>query len=168
MQAVVSEGLINKTELVRDIIKPTRRRKRFFNYIVDVIFFYTIMFALGIILGGLSLLTDQNLFENTLPFLDNLIGIVFFMAYYITFESIFGKTIGKMATNTKVVRMDGSKPTLQNIIGRSFARLIPFDAFTFLSKDPRGWHDSLSNTMVVDDISLYSIEKPKEKTEESF
>jgi uncharacterized RDD family membrane protein YckC len=168
MQAVVSDGLINKTELVKDIIKPTRRGKRFLNYLLDVIFFYTIIFAFGIILGGLSLLTGKNLFENSMPLLDNFIGITLFMAYYITFESIFGKTIGKMATNTKVVRMDGSKPTLQNIIGRSFARLIPFDAFTFLSKNPRGWHDSLTNTIVIDDISLYSIEKPKEMTEESF
>jgi hypothetical protein len=33
---------------------------------------------------------------------------------------------------------------------------------------PVGWHDSLTNTLVVDDISLYNIDKTEQKLEESY
>jgi uncharacterized RDD family membrane protein YckC len=172
MHTTLSEGLINKNELVRAIIKPARRRKRFFNALLDTVIFYIIFAAITTI--WTSMLVTSGDINNPLAIINMmtyLYMVVFaiYLGYYIFFEYKFGKTIGKMATNTKVVRKDGTKPTLTNIIGRSFARFIPFEAFSMIGSHlPVGWHDSLSGTMVVDDIALYNIEPKKEQTEESF
>jgi uncharacterized RDD family membrane protein YckC len=172
MQTTLSEGLINKNELVRAIIKPTRRRKRFFNVLLDTIIFYVIFAAISTIWSSILVtsgdITNPAAVMNMAIYL-NMAVFAIYLGYYIFFEYKFGKTIGKMATNTKVVRKDGTKPTLTNIIGRTFARFIPFEIFSMIGSHlPVGWHDSLSGTMVVDDIALYNIEQKKEQTEESF
>jgi uncharacterized RDD family membrane protein YckC len=71
------------------------------------------------------------------------------LGYYIVLEGAFGRTIGKFITGTRVVRFDGYKPHLPQIIGRTFARFIPFEPFSFLGGSGSGWHDSLSGTRVV-------------------
>ena len=70
--------------------------------------------------------------------------------YYFIFESVSHRTLGKYVTNTKVVMQNGDEPSPRAILLRSLCRLIPFDAFSFLGRDGKGWHDSLSNTYVVD------------------
>ncbi|WP_349663302.1 RDD family protein [Cellulophaga lytica] len=47
-------------------------------------------------------------------------------------EIKFQKTIGKFVTKTKVVKMNGEKPTDGDIMTRTFCRLIPFDRLSFL------------------------------------
>ena len=69
---------------------------------------------------------------------------VVWLFYYIIFESIFLQTLGKLH-NDSYVRFKGNR--LSAIAVRSLCRLIPFDAFSFLGE--KGWHDSLSNTEVV-------------------
>jgi uncharacterized RDD family membrane protein YckC len=49
-----------------------------------------------------------------------------------------------------VVRFDGNKPNVPQIIGRTFARFIPFEPFSVaFGSSNNGWHDSLSGTRVV-------------------
>jgi uncharacterized RDD family membrane protein YckC len=69
--------------------------------------------------------------------------------YYSITESLFSRTIGKLITKTIVVDINGEKPASGIIIKRSFCRLIPFNHFSFLGGNTRGWHDSISNTYVV-------------------
>lgn len=78
-------------------------------------------------------------------------GLFVFLGYAIVSEALFQRTLGKMITGTCVVRADGTKPTFGQIVGRSFARFIPFEAFSFLGGKgfPVGWHDSLSGTRVI-------------------
>lgn len=172
MQTTLSEGLINKNELVKSIIKPTRRRKRFLNALIDTVIFYIILTAITTIWSSMLVasgdVTNTTAVFNMIIYL-YMVVFAIYLGYYIFFEYKFGKTIGKMATNTKVVRRDGTKPTLTNIVGRTFARFIPVEFLSLLFNHlPQGWHDTLSGTMVVDDIALYNIEKSKEKAEESF
>jgi hypothetical protein len=55
-----------------------------------------------------------------------------------------------MIFNNKVVSIvTGEKPKRWQIIVRFFCRMIPFDVFSFISVKPRGWHDSISKTMIV-------------------
>lgn len=61
-----------------------------------------------------------------------------------------GRSIGKYFTKTKVVMEDGSVPKTTDIILRTLCRLIPFNAFSFFNDEARGWHDSMSDTYVVD------------------
>jgi uncharacterized RDD family membrane protein YckC len=72
------------------------------------------------------------------------------VGYYVLFESAFGWTLGKLITGTRVIRVDGSKPNVGQIIGRSFARFVPFEPFSVLfGRSNSGWHDSWSGTRVV-------------------
>jgi uncharacterized RDD family membrane protein YckC len=119
------------------VFAPAGIWKRLFNHILDsifsTIFVVLVTFILFFIIPGIGLL-----------------GIFIYVAYYLITELLWGKTIAKFITGTKVVMADGSKPPFKNILGRSFARLIPFEQFSFLfGKYPVGWHDQLSGTIVV-------------------
>jgi uncharacterized RDD family membrane protein YckC len=43
------------------------------------------------------------------------------------------------------------KPSVWQILGRTVSRFIPFEAFTFLTNDKRGLHDTLTETYVIKD-----------------
>lgn len=118
---------------------------RFGHNLIDTIGFYFIVFLHALILDEwLGIMPEGG---------SNWFGIYFFFLYvmfHALFEYYFGKTPGKFLTKTKVVKMDGSKPTFINILGRNTARLIPFDPISYLFSD-RGWHDQISDTYVVMD-----------------
>jgi|GEM_PF-5731169 len=70
--------------------------------------------------------------------------------YFLICESVWGKTIGKLATGTKVVDYTGLKPSFGRVFLRTICRFIPFDNISFLFRSyPRGWHDKISGTLVV-------------------
>ena len=48
-----------------------------------------------------------------------------------------------------VPTIEGRTPRFPQILGRSLARLIPFEAFSFFGALGVGWHDSFSNTRVI-------------------
>ncbi len=79
------------------------------------------------------------------------LGLILMFAYFILFETVWGKSPAKFITRTKVVNEDGSKPTASTIALRTLCRLIPFDFVSFFSSNPRGWHDKLSKTIVIND-----------------
>jgi ABC-type lipoprotein export system ATPase subunit len=73
------------------------------------------------------------------------------ISYYLFFEGFFSRTPGKMLMNIKVVcKNDGSVPGFKTIFYRTLSRYIPFDAFSFLSPKPEGWHDAITDTVVAD------------------
>ena len=77
------------------------------------------------------------------------IGVVpIFWGYYILTEHFFGKTLGKILTGTRVVNKLGNRPTFGQIVGRTLARSIPFEYFSYLAT-PEGLHDQISGTRVV-------------------
>jgi len=126
-------------------IEPTRSDKRLLNYVLDLVGIYAFAFSLGLLLaviGESQIIDDAN---------ESLLGIGIFVSYYVFFEVIWQKTPGKWITKTKVVMHDGSKPSFGNVVGRSFARLIPFEPFSFFGRNPIGWHDKLSKTLVIND-----------------
>ncbi len=81
-----------------------------------------------------------------------MLEILFFLlylAYCILLEGVFYRTIGKFITGTIVLSTKTyEKPSFGQIFRRSFSRLIPFEALSFISEKPWGWHDSISDTMV--------------------
>ncbi|MGL5889904.1 MAG: RDD family protein, partial [Bacteroidia bacterium] len=124
---------------------------RFFNYFSD--FFLTVM-LLGRIFQ--QLLGFVSFFGNNKPGFvysgpsDLSIFIIFTsiqLAYYLLSDAVFKVTPGKAFTGTFVVDANGNPATTKQLIGRCFARLIPFDALSFLART--GWHDSVSGTTVV-------------------
>ena len=80
---------------------------------------------------------------------ERLFGIGTMLTYYIGFEGLFGWTPGKLATGTRVISTrDGEAATIKQVLGRSFARFVPFEPFSFFSSTG-GWHDNWSATAVV-------------------
>lgn len=139
------------TELLNSPIAmtPASTGQRFVNYLVDLISFYAISFGLGISLGLVAAITGN---ESLLGLLEGpsatLMGVLVMLSYYFVMESMTGRTMGKIATRTRVVMQDGSKLTTTAALQRTFSRIIPFDAFSFLGGDP-GWHDRIAKTRVV-------------------
>lgn len=125
---------------------PAGKWRRFFNLLIDYIGFT----ILGALVGFMTAMIWGHAgvqFINSLP--DFVVGAPIVLTYYIVLEALFGRTLGKLITGTKVVGEDGNSASFGQIIGRSLSRLIPFEAFSFLGATGRGWHDSLAKTYVV-------------------
>lgn len=125
--------------------EPASAWLRFANMIIDYLAYIGLIFVFGIIMYLIFGEQVDAIFDNIPEFL---FGLPFYLGYYLVMESTTNRTIGKLITGTKVVNEEGYKPTFKQILGRTFSRLIPFEAFTFLG-DPVGWHDSLPKTYVV-------------------
>jgi len=127
--------------------------QRLANLFVDIIVFYLLLVilsaVLGIVLGLLGGMELVNSVVNSSAF--NLYAYGIYLLYFIIFEYFLQKTVGKYLSKTRVVNIHGEKPKLSQIIGRSFARFIPFDAFSYLGSTGRGWHDTLPELYVVDE-----------------
>ena len=131
-------GVVGQEEEKKDEIKTASKGKRFFNYTIDMFFCVFLFFVISIYFNIHDELVAQILF------------IVIFILYYVLFETITGRTIGKYITRTKVIAADGGKSTVYNILIRNLCRLIPFEQLTFLGPRTIGLHDIFSNTLVVD------------------
>lgn len=131
--------------------------KRFLNLIIDNILIQIMSTVGGVVIGALyaslkiasnSPITPTNQFR--LQMFSMAIGMILTLCYFVFTEVVFQRTPAKYLTGTRVVTADGGRPSVGQIVGRSFARFIPFEAFSFLvGKNPVGWHDSLSGTRVV-------------------
>jgi uncharacterized RDD family membrane protein YckC len=115
---------------------------RFLNNLIDSFVLYAVFYAL---------IYSFRLFLGiSLPsWVANILFYALYIGFYVFFESALQRTPGKYLTKTKVVTTSGGVPSFAQIVGRSFARFIPFDAFSFLGSSSSGWHDTLSKTCVV-------------------
>ncbi len=149
-QAVPSDTLSNSNiEMIKPAITGqvllASQGQRFGNYILDILFIYILAFIVGIIfalIGHSEVLLRIN---------NYILGAILFLIYYVPQEAYSGRTLGKLITKTKAVNEDGSEISLGQAVGRTLCRFIPFEAFSFLGGKgrPRGWHDKLSNTVVI-------------------
>lgn len=123
-------------------MQETKKKKRLINFIIDKIILVALLlisFNIGIVTGYESLFKALGMF-------------IFFAGYYIGMEFMFGKTVGKYFTKSKVVNKDGSKIDLRTTIIRNLCRWIPFEPFSILlGYDAKAWHDLISKTRVVDE-----------------
>lgn len=140
-------------ELEQEIyLEPASQGARFANYIIDLIFFYAFMFALGALLGVILYSQDATMEYESDSFSDSvleyLIAVLLIVIYYTLLEGLTkGRTIGKMITGTVAVKEDGSPLTVKEAFLRSLCRIIPFEPFSGLGARP--WHDSITKTFVV-------------------
>ncbi|MBF4514854.1 RDD family protein [Flavobacterium sp. ANB] len=136
----------------------TSDRDRFVNCILDFIFIVVAMFVftlLIIIIGNILQFSIYRIWTEIAISL-GIPGfyLSFSMFYYLVLEWLLGRSIGKFITGSTVVNKNGLKPGFGEICIRTLCRLIPFDALSFLGKSGRIWHDSLSNTYVVEKKAL--------------
>lgn len=133
---------------------PTSAGKRFINYLVDIIIVLVLM------AGYVRLFANggDKMFDESSALSFYFYQIPFLLIYYTVLESVFYTTAGKCLTNTIVVNEYAERPGFMQVVGRSFSRLIPLEAFSFLGSG-RGWHDSLTNSYVVDSIDRDELNK---------
>jgi uncharacterized RDD family membrane protein YckC len=113
---------------------------RLLNLVIDAIVIGLLRYGLGVALA----LTGGRA-EGLSP---KLIGLGITLAYYLLCEAMLGRTVGKLLTGTRVVTADGGQPRFAQILGRTAARFVPFEAFSFLGSTS-GWHDRWSGTRVI-------------------
>jgi uncharacterized RDD family membrane protein YckC len=66
---------------------------------------------------------------------------------YVVCEALFGRTLGKVLSRSRVVMDSGERPPLGAILLRTLVRIVPFEPFSMFSG--HGWHDRWSGTQVV-------------------
>lgn len=138
-EAEITGSLIN--------LQVANKGKRFVNNLLDGIFAYSFMkfiISIIVIFSPDVIKSFENNQEVQLIFI-----LISTIAYYLLFEGISGRTMGKLFTQTKVVDSEGKKPDFSTILLRTFCRFIPLNALSFLFAT-KGWHDALSKTSVVD------------------
>jgi len=132
-------------------IKSASQTKRLLNWIIDgliITFIWMILFiAIAKLLISSGLLDSMEIEKKyDLSFT---IFIVIFL-YYLISETLFKTTVGKLLTRTSLTQFNGEEVRFRHILTRTICRFIPFEQLSFLAKKPLGWHDSLSETRVVD------------------
>ncbi|MCC9609039.1 RDD family protein [Blastopirellula sp. JC732] len=141
-------------EPVREVVGAPQGR-RLANLIVDIICINVIVQICAFILGicvGIYAVVSQNekileIFDSPLMFF---FGLFINFSYYFLMEGLFGRTLGKLASGTKVVNEQGFPPSWGQVLGRTACRFIPFEPFSFFGDaPPRGWHDKIPKTYVV-------------------
>lgn len=127
------------------LLGSATKSQRLLNLVIDYVAVLILSFVIGV---GWALVTSTAL-HSEFPLFDQLFGMALMLCFYVSLEASTGRTPGKLLTGTKVVREDGRPPSFGQIVGRSFARFVPFEAFSFLGASDTGWHDRWSGTKVV-------------------
>ncbi|HRH98415.1 MAG TPA: RDD family protein [Prosthecobacter sp.] len=131
------------------------RSKRFLDYLIDRLVVVGIICAIAKFTGysrhvifGHGGVTFLNGTQTMADF--GYTYLAGFLLYYTCFEGLFGRSVGKWITGTKVVGVAGTSLSFPKAALRSLCRLVPFEPFSFLGADATGWHDKWTCTRVVD------------------
>ena len=147
-----------ETQQERLALEPAGRWRRLFNLLIDyfgtklLVLAITIPVMLCALLLGKDPLSMSMAYASLPKWVSVAIGLTNIIVYYLVSESLFGATLGKLITGTRVVDERGGRPTLGQIVGRTLCRFIPFEPFSVLfatDGQVRGWHDRIPRTYVV-------------------
>ena len=139
-----------------DILDYATRIKRLINFMIDTLIIIIIWFAtISMIIKWLYDTGLINWIEGKTYDL-NFTIIPYILFYYLILEGFFKTSIGKLITRTKIIRMNGDKIKFSDAVIRTIFRFIPLEQLSYLSSFPVGWHDSISNTRVINTNSKKS------------
>lgn len=125
--------------------EPASATRRFWTFVADLVAIrigvLAVEIAYGVYYGleALKLVNDVQWWG---------IYITFYVIYYFVLELLFGKTLGKVLTGTRVVTLGGQALSTPTAVLRTLCRLLPLEPMSF-SLGETWWHDSLSRTQVV-------------------
>ncbi|MBX7053135.1 MAG: RDD family protein [Flavobacteriales bacterium] len=143
----------NYTSQALDIEQPvysdSSKGKRFGGFLIDYVARIAITFVIVLIFPIAATNDDTITFGFNTSLAEIALDYFIVVLYYWILEATTQQTIGKMILGMRIIKEDGSAPTALNVLGRSFCRLIPFDALSLLIGD-RAWHDSIPGIRVVD------------------
>jgi hypothetical protein len=135
------EKQVQKVDLQEyDMVAFTSAGHRFVHYLFDW------LFLLPIWSFALQYMTFETYGAEAMQLAVQLVFATSYLLYCFLSEAIFKQTMGKIVTRSCVVS-DGVELSTGRVFRRTMARLIPFDAFSFLFGAK--WHDRASHTAVV-------------------
>ena len=123
--------------------------RRLTNYLIDWWCLVVLASLLAAIAASALDRDIDTLFDDSNLYLLNVVAVAASVLYYVSCESLAGRTLGKLITGTRLVTVSGGRPTFGQILLRTVIRLIPLEAISFLGKSPVGLHDRWSGTRVV-------------------
>ncbi len=151
----------NTFHITEDVLAS--KNVRFVNHLIDLIPQYAVMYAISYSFFYIGEFTGNYTLNNYWAEMsvaeDYFYAYILLFLYFFFMESYTSRTIGKYVTKTMVVMTNGQEPTNQDIAKRSLCRMIPFDILSFLGTNGKGWHDSISNTYVVDIEKFEALKK---------
>jgi uncharacterized RDD family membrane protein YckC len=145
-----STNIIENTQ--SQLLNTATQGQRFINYLIDSIAYLFIALLMGFIIGFVMgmLNVGDYLDHPSADLYAQLLSYVLMFFFYFLWENHTQKTPGKYVTKTRTVTKDGLRPDTRTILIRTLCRFIPFDNLSFLiGKNPIGWHDRLSKTIVI-------------------
>lgn len=142
-------------KVTEDIV--AKMEQRFINWLLDIVVQTLIFIVLFGIVSSISISHGNKELPHYLLY--NGIGqytavSVISLVYYISMETLFSRTLGKLVTQTIVVNENGERPSHSVVLTRTLCRLVPMYGIFFLFSPQRGLHDLISNTYVVDKNKL--------------
>ncbi len=121
-----------------------KRGTRFVHYIIDAILMVLIFSPILMTFLRKFVIGIQYKIGEELTIY--LVALVSGLLYYGIFEGFFRTTPAKYITDSAVAGYVSEKVNGSQILGRTFSRKIPFEAFSFFGE--LGWHDQLTETVV--------------------
>jgi uncharacterized RDD family membrane protein YckC len=106
------------------------------------------------LLKGMHLLPSSELTEMVSSVVAISLGAVLVVAYYVGFWLAAGQTPGKRIMGVRIVRRDGQRVVLGNVVrrfvsyGLSFFLCLGF-LWILVDNQRQAWHDSLGGTIVI-------------------
>jgi uncharacterized RDD family membrane protein YckC len=153
MEENKNEDLLQDDILTRNVKATTGQR--FGNYIIDVICFYALAIAFGVIWAIVDPKTIESYSNDDTPgfnILDRLLSLLVYGLIMGVIEGFMkGKTIGKLITGTRAVNLDGSPISFQTAMLRGLCRAVPFNQLSALGSPSNPWHDRWTKTEVIDE-----------------
>ncbi|MFL5765839.1 MAG: RDD family protein [Bacteroidia bacterium] len=122
---------------------------RFGHFLLDRVFYSICVFLMaagvGVILG---LSGNAGAIDSTNETIINVMEfLIIYPFYYLIMEAATQASLAKLVLGRVVVNEYGEKPTFSQILGRSYARIVPFEPFSCFGNT--GWHDDWSKTFVL-------------------
>lgn len=139
-------------------IEAAGRWRRCFNLVIDyaVLKLFWTLVAVLLLIWHASRGEDPGQaatrYAHASPWFVYLYALTTYVAYYLLMEGLFGFTIGKLVTGTRVVDEQGRRPIWRQVLLRTAMRFVPFEplsAFGEKGSEPRPWHDTVPKTRVV-------------------
>ena len=155
-----SDAALVDTTVLWDV-EAAGKWRRFFNFVIDTLMVYGIFAVVGVAAVVFGFEQVIAWIESISRITDILLTAAVRFLYYTLIEGMFGFSIGKLITNTRVVDESGNRLSFGRTALRSLCRHIPFEPFSLLFSDSdvrRAWHDSLAKSYV---IVRGSVAKPR-------
>lgn len=128
--------------------------KRLVNFLFDLFGYYIVIYFFAILYfwsNRAAVIEEVGEPNGSLEFIFLILYFFSYFFYYSIIELITGgRSLGKLITGTKAVNLDGSKMSVGTIFKRNIIRMVPFELFSYFGTPCYPWHDSWSDTMVID------------------